>query len=159
VKGATRIRVRLSDGTESDAKVIGVDAPTDLAVIKIETNRVLPVARMGDSDKLAVGDWVLGIGSPFGFEEAGTPGVLSARDRDDERSSTPFQRFLQTDAAINPGNSGGPLVNLAGEVVGINTQIATTTGAYNGIGFALPSSTAVETYNQLIANGRVRRGY
>ena len=159
VKGATRIRVRLSDGSESDAKVIGVDPPTDLAVIKIETNKTLRVARMGDSDKLAVGDWVLAIGSPFGFEQTVTAGIISAKDRDDERSSTPFQRFLQTDAAINPGNSGGPLVNLSGEVIGINTQIATSTGAYNGIGFALPSSTAVDTYNQLIANGRVRRGY
>ena len=159
VRGATRIRVKLSDGSESEAKVIGVDLPTDLAVIKIDVKKTLPPARMGDSDKLAVGDWVLAIGSPFGLEQTVTAGIISAKDRDTESGSTPFQKFLQTDAAINPGNSGGPLVNLAGEVIGINTQIATSTGAYSGIGFALPSSTAVDTYNQLIASGHVRRGY
>ena len=160
VNGATRLRVRLSDGSESEARVIGVDKQTDLAVIKIDLKRVLPAARMGDSDKLAVGDWVLAIGSPFGLEQTVTAGIISAKDRDTEsREQTPFQKFLQTDAAINPGNSGGPLVNLAGEVIGINTQILTGTGAYSGIGFALPSSTAVDTYNQLIASGRVRRGY
>jgi serine protease Do len=159
VRSATRLRVKLSDGSESDAKVIGVDLPTDLAVIKIDVKKTLPAARMGDSDKLAVGDWVLAIGSPFGLEQTVTAGIISAKDRDTESGSTPFQKFLQTDAAINPGNSGGPLVNLAGEVIGINTQIATSTGAYSGIGFALPSSTAVDTYNQLISSGRVRRGY
>src|SRR5436853_1363309 len=159
VNGATRLRVKLSDGSESEAKVIGVDRQTDLAVIKIDVKKALPAARMGDSDKLAVGDWVLAIGSPFGLEQTVTAGIMSAKDRDTESGSTPFQKFLQTDAAINPGNSGGPLVNLAGEVIGINTQIATSTGAYSGIGFALPSSTAVDTYNQLIASGRVRRGY
>src|SRR5947209_10501226 len=159
VNGATRIRIKLSDGSESEARVIGVDLPTDLAVIKIDVKKTLPAARMGDSDKLAVGDWVLAIGSPFGLEQTVTAGIISAKDRDTEQGSTPFQKFLQTDAAINPGNSGGPLVNLAGEVIGINTQIATSTGAYSGIGFALPSSTAVDTYNQLISSGRVRRGY
>jgi len=159
VRGSTRLRVKLSDGSESDAKVIGIDLPTDLAVIKIDVKKTLPAARMGDSDRLAVGDWVLAIGSPFGLEQTVTAGIISAKDRDTESGSTPFQKFLQTDAAINPGNSGGPLVNLAGEVIGINTQIATSTGAYSGIGFALPSSTAVDTYNQLIASGRVRRGY
>jgi serine protease Do len=114
---------------------------------------------MGDSDKLTVGDWVLAIGSPFGLEQTVTAGIISAEDRDTDSGSTPFQKFLQTDAAINPGNSGGPLVNLSGEVVGINTQIATSSGVYNGIGFALPSSTAVDVYNQLITNGRVRRGF
>ncbi|HEY9232432.1 MAG TPA: trypsin-like peptidase domain-containing protein [Blastocatellia bacterium] len=159
VNGATRLRVKLSDGSESEAKVIGVDQPTDLAVIKIDVKKPLPAARLGDSDKLAVGDWVLAIGSPFGLEQTVTAGIISAKDRDTEQGSTPFQKFLQTDAAINPGNSGGPLVNLAGEVIGINTQIATSTGAYSGIGFALPASTAADTYNQLIASGRVRRGY
>jgi serine protease Do len=114
---------------------------------------------MGDSDKLDVGDWVLAIGSPFGLEQTVTAGIISAKDRVTDNGATPFQQFLQTDAAINPGNSGGPLVNLAGEVIGINTQIATNTGAYNGIGFALPSSTAVEIYNQLVTDGRVRRGF
>ena len=114
---------------------------------------------MGDSDKLNVGDWVLAMGSPFGLEQTVTAGIISAKDRVTEAGSTPFQQFLQTDAAINPGNSGGPLVNLAGEVIGINTQIATSSGTYNGIGFALPSATAVEVYNQLISDGRVRRGF
>jgi serine protease Do len=159
VRRAVKIRVKLSDGSETEAKVIGVDTQTDLAVIKIETTKSLPVARMGDSDNLNVGDWVLAIGSPFGLEQTVTAGIISAKDRVTDSGSTPFQQFLQTDAAINPGNSGGPLVNLAGEVVGINTQIATNTGVYNGIGFALPSSTAVDTYNQLISYGRVRRGF
>jgi serine protease Do len=159
VRRAAKIKVRLDDGTETDAKVIGQDTQTDLAVIKIETTKQLPVARMGDSDKLNVGDWVLAIGSPFGLEQTVTAGIISAKDRVLESGSTPFQQFLQTDAAINPGNSGGPLVNLAGEVVGINTQIATNTGVFNGIGLALPSSTAVEIYNQLVTNGRVRRGF
>ena len=159
VKRAVKIRVKLSDGSETDAKVIGVDTQTDLAVIKIDATKALPVARMGDSDKLNVGDWVLAIGSPFGLEQTVTAGIISAKDRVTDSGSTPFQQFLQTDAAINPGNSGGPLVSLAGEVVGINTQIATNTGVYNGIGFALPSSTAVDTYNQLITYGRVRRGF
>lgn len=159
VSRAVRIRVKLEDGTESDAKVIGVDLQTDLAVIKIEGKKPLPVARMGDSDKLNVGDWVLAIGSPFGLEQTVTAGIISAKDRVTDSGATPFQQFLQTDAAINPGNSGGPLVSLAGEVIGINTQIATNTGAYNGIGFALPSATAVDVYNQLVSEGRVRRGY
>jgi serine protease Do len=159
VSRAIKIRVKLADGSENDAKVIGIDMQTDLAVIKIETNKPLPAARMGDSDKLAVGDWVLAIGSPFGLEQTVTAGIISAKDRVTDSGATPFQQFLQTDAAINPGNSGGPLVSLAGEVIGINTQIATNTGAYNGIGFALPSSTAVEIYNQLVTEGRVRRGF
>jgi serine protease Do len=159
VNRANRIRVKLSDGGEFDSRIVGVDVPTDLAVIKIEASKPLPVARMGDSDKLNVGDWVLAIGSPFGLEQTVTAGIISAKDRVTESGSSPFQQFLQTDAAINPGNSGGPLVNLAGEVVGINTQIATNTGGYNGIGFALPSATAVEIYNQLVSQGRVRRGF
>lgn len=159
VRRATRIRVKLSDGAETDARVIGIDIPTDLAVIKIDISRPLPAARMGDSDKLNVGDWVLAIGSPFGLEQTVTAGIISAKDRVTEGNTTPFQQFLQTDAAINPGNSGGPLVNLTGEVIGINTQIATNTGGYNGIGFALPSASAVEVYNQLVSDGRVRRGF
>lgn len=157
---AIKIKVKLANGNEYDAKVIGQDPLTDLAVIKIEAREPLPVARMGNSDKLNVGDWVLAIGSPFGLEQTVTAGIISAKDRvaDSVRQSA-FQQFLQTDAAINPGNSGGPLVNLAGEVVGINTQIATSSGVYNGIGFALPSATLVEIYNQLVTDGRVRRGF
>lgn len=159
IKRASRIRVRLATNKEYEATVLGQDAETDLAVIKIETPESLPAARMGDSDRLNVGDWVLAIGSPFGFEQTVTAGIISAKDRVTDTPDSVFQQFLQTDAAINPGNSGGPLVNLGGEVVGINTQIATQTGAYNGIGFALPSSTAVVIYNELVAHGRIRRGF
>ena len=159
VKGASKIRVKLWDGVETDAKIVGVDTQTDLAVIKIETSKPLPVARMGDSDKLTVGDWVLAIGSPFGLEQTVTAGIISAKDRVTDGGTNASQLFLQTDAAINPGNSGSPLVNLAGEVIGINTQIATNTGRFSGIGFALPSLTAVDVYNQLVTDGRVRRGF
>src|SRR5215216_731725 len=137
---AVKIKAKLASGSEYDAKVIGQDSGTDLAVIKIEAREPLTVARVGDSDKLKVGDWVLAIGSPFGLEQTVTAGIISAKDRvADSRNQSAFQQFLQTDAAINPGNSGGPLVNLAGEVVGINTQIATNSGFNNGIGLALPS--------------------
>ena len=159
VRRANKIRVKLWDSSETDAKIVGIDLQTDLAVVKIESSKTLPIARMGDSDKLNVGDWVLAIGSPFGLEQTVTAGIISAKDRVTDAGGNPFQQFLQTDAAINPGNSGGPLVNMFGEVIGINTQIATNTGAYNGIGFALPSSTAVDVYNQLVNDGRVRRGF
>jgi serine protease Do len=160
IERAIKIKVRLANGAEHDAKVIGQDADTDIAVLKIESREPLSVARLGNSDKLRVGDWVLAIGSPFGLEQTVTAGIISAKDRvaDPNRQSA-FQQFLQTDAAINPGNSGGPLVNLAGEVIGINTQIATNSGFNNGIGLALPSSTVVEVYNQLVTHGRVRRGF
>lgn len=159
IKRATRIKVRLATNKEYEARVLGQDPETDLAVIKIEAPESLPAAHMGDSDRLNVGDWVLAIGSPFGLEQTVTAGIISAKDRVTDANESVFQQFLQTDAAINPGNSGGPLVNLGGEVVGINTQIATQTGAYNGIGFALPSSTAVAIYNDLVAHGRIRRGF
>jgi len=156
ITNTARIKVSLPSGGEYDAKPVGQDEDTDLAVLKINAPKALPAARMGDSEKLNVGDWVLAIGSPFGLDQTVTAGIISAKDRITER---PFQQFLQTDAAINPGNSGGPLVNLAGEVVGINTEIETRTGFYNGIGFALPSSTAVDIYNQLVAQGHVTRGF
>ena len=157
---ASKLTVKLADGSEYPAVLIGQDVLTDLAVIKIEPRSPLPTARMGNSDKLNVGDWVLAIGSPFGLEQTVTAGIISAKDRfANSNSQSAFQQFLQTDAAINPGNSGGPLVNLAGEVVGINTQIATMSGVYNGIGFAMPSSTTVDVYNQLVTKGRVHRGY
>jgi serine protease Do len=157
---ASRIKVKLANGNEYDAKVIGQDSGTDLAVIKIEAGEPLVVARIGDSDRLKVGDWVLAIGSPFGLEQTVTAGIISAKDRvTSANSQSPFQQFLQTDAAINPGNSGGPLVNLAGEVVGINTQMTTSSGFNTSIGLALPSSTVVEVYNQLATSGRVRRGF
>jgi serine protease Do len=156
ISNTSSIKVQLPGGGEYDARLIGQDEDTDLAVLKISTPKALPAVRMGDSERLNVGDWVLAIGSPFGWDQTVTAGIISAKGRVVDR---PFQQFLQTDAVINPGNSGGPLVNLAGEVVGINTEIETTTGFYNGIGFALPSSTAVDICNQLIAQGHVTRGF
>jgi len=157
VEQATKIQVQLNgDTTKYNAKVVGVDEETDLAVIKIDTNKELPVAKLGNSDGVQVGDWVLAIGSPFGLNATVTAGIISAKDRGGVDRQ--FQKFLQTDAAINPGNSGGPLVDLAGEVIGINTAIITGSRGYEGVGFALPSSVAINVYNQLIQQGRVTRG-
>jgi serine protease Do len=160
VEQATKIQVQLDGNTQKyTAKVIGVDEDTDLAVIKIEANKDLPVAKLGNSDGVQVGDWVLAIGSPFGLQATVTAGIVSAKDRSGiGGAGHQFQRFLQTDAAINPGNSGGPLVDLAGEVVGINTAIITGSRGYEGVGFALPSTTAINVYNQIISQGRVTRG-
>src|SRR5438552_1790827 len=152
VEKADRIRVRLQDDPPTvlhDAKVVGTDQETDLAVIKIDMNKSLPAAKLGNSDSMQVGDWVLAIGSPFGLNATVTAGIVSYKGRSIVPNRN-FQSFLQTDAAINPGNSGGPLVNMAGEVVGINTAILTDTNAYAGVGFALPSNTVVQVYNQLI---------
>ncbi len=159
VEKADRIQVKLiDDPTQYTAKVIGSDPETDVAVIKIDSRQQLPVAaKLGNSDGVNVGDWVLAIGSPFGLAETVTAGIISARGRD-LPGARQFQHFLQTDAAINPGNSGGPLVNMAGEVVGINTAIITQRGTYEGVGFALPSNTAIKVYNQLIKTGKVSRG-
>ncbi len=154
VDGADTITVKLASGDEFKAKVIGKDQGSDIAVIKIETNKDLPTIKLGNSDSMAVGDWVLAIGSPFGFEQTVTAGIVSALGR----SGPKFQRYLQTDAAINPGNSGGPLVNMAGEVIGVNTAIVTPSGGYAGIGFALPSNSAANIYNQLVKSGKVTRG-
>jgi serine protease Do len=162
VEKADRIRVKLQDEDPAtpghDAKLIGMDQETDLAVIKIDMDRPLPAAKLGNSDGMEVGDWVLAIGSPFGLQETVTAGIVSAKGR----SIVPnrqFQSFIQTDAAINPGNSGGPLVNMAGEVVGINTAILTETSSYAGVGFAMPSNTVAQVYNQLIGpDHRVSRG-
>jgi len=156
VDQATKIQVQLNgEATKFNAKVVGVDEETDLAVIKIEPNKDLPVANLGNSDGVQVGDWVLAIGSPFGLNATVTAGIVSAKDRGIGHQ---FQKFLQTDAAINPGNSGGPLVDLAGEVIGINTAIITGSRGYEGVGFALPSSVAINVYNQIIQQGRVTRG-
>ncbi|HLW84895.1 MAG TPA: Do family serine endopeptidase, partial [Candidatus Sulfotelmatobacter sp.] len=161
VEKADRVRVRFEDdppGVQHEAKVVGTDQETDLAVIKVEVDRALPAAKMGNSDSMQVGDWVLAVGSPFGLSETVTAGIVSAKGRDIVPNRQ-FQTFIQTDAAINPGNSGGPLVNMAGEVIGINTAILSETNAYAGVGFALPSKTVVEVYNQLIApEHRVVRG-
>jgi len=157
VEQATKIQVQLNgDATRYTAKVVGVDEPTDLAVIKIDAGKDLPIAKLGNSDGVQVGDWVLAIGSPFGLQATVTAGIISAKDRGGIGQQ--FQRFLQTDAAINPGNSGGPLVDLAGEVIGINTAIITGSRGYEGVGFALPSTTAINVYDQIIKQGRVTRG-
>jgi len=154
---ATKIQVEVDgDPSHYSAKVIGTDKDTDLAVIKIEANRELPVAKLGNSDGVQVGDWVLAFGSPFGLNSTVTAGIVSAKDR--STVGKQFQRFIQTDAAINPGNSGGPLVNLAGEVIGINTAIYTGSRGFEGVGFALPSNTAISVYNQLVTTGKVVRG-
>jgi serine protease Do len=161
VEKADRIRVKLQDdppGVLHDAKVIGTDQETDLAVIKIDYTKGLPAAKLGNSDSIQVGDWVLAVGSPFGLQETVTAGIVSAKGREIVPQRN-FQSFIQTDAAINPGNSGGPLVNMAGEVIGINTAILTETSSYAGVGFALPSNTVVQVYNQLIGpEHRVSRG-
>lgn len=158
VEDAARITVKLDSGEEYTAKVIGTDEQTDLAVLKIDAPKDLPFVKFGDSDKAEVGDWVLAIGSPFGLEKTVTAGIISQKQRETPFASA-FQRFIQTDAAINRGNSGGPLVNTEGEVIGVNSQIATSTGDYNGIGFALPSRVTESVLNQIIKNGKVRRGY
>jgi serine protease Do len=158
VQGASRITVGLQSGEELRGRVIGVDEETDVAVVKVETTRDLPTVKLGDSSHVEVGDWVLAIGSPFGLDQTVTAGIISTLQRQTPYF-TNFQQFLQTDAAINRGNSGGPLVNMRGEVIGINSQIATSTGDYNGIGFALPSNEASFVYQQIITQGKVRRGY
>jgi serine protease Do len=141
------------------ARVIGYDRWTDLAVLKINSSGSLPVAQLGNSDSLRVGDWVLAIGSPFDLRDTVTAGIISAKGRTiDGGLEGEFKRFLQTDAAINPGNSGGPLVNLAGQVIGINTAIATAQDTYNGVGFAIPSEIARRIYNDIITHGAVQRG-
>jgi serine protease Do len=162
VEKADRIRVKLQDeplaSPGHDAKLIGMDQETDLAVIKIEVDRPLPVAKLGNSDSMEVGDWVLAVGSPFGLQETVTAGIVSAKGRNIVPNRQ-FQSFIQTDAAINPGNSGGPLVNMNGEVIGINTAILTETSSYAGVGFAMPSNTVAQVYNQLIGpDHRVSRG-
>src|SRR5437868_2461291 len=133
------------------------DTDSELAVLKIDSDHELPVMKFGDSNAAPVGDWVLAIGSPFGLDQTVTAGIISKKDRDTTSSS--FQRFLQTDAAINRGNSGGPLVNVHGEAIGVNSQIATLTGDYNGIGFALPSNEAKFVTEQILSQGKVRRGF
>jgi serine protease Do len=160
VDGADRITVRFHDDpTEYPAKVIGTDGPTDLAVVRVEGKRDLVPAKIGNSDAVQVGDWAVAIGSPFEYEATVTAGIISAKGRDVERSSaSQFQHFLQTDAAINPGNSGGPLLNIRGELIGINTAIASRSGGFQGIGFALPINEAARVYNDIIKNGKVTRG-
>lgn len=157
VDGADKITVRLhGEQTEHKAKLIGFDHELDLAVVKIDYGKPLPYAPVGNSDAVQVGDWSVAIGSPFGLEATVTAGIISAKGRSEVGRQ--FQNFIQTDAAINPGNSGGPLMNIKGEVIGVNTMIATQSGGYQGIGFALPINTAVKSYNEIIKTGTVTRG-
>lgn len=157
IEQATKIQVQLNgDPTLYTARVIGADKETDLAVVKIDAGRELPVMKLGNSSGVHVGDWVLAIGSPFGLQATVTAGIISAKDRGNVGRQ--FQHFLQTDAPINPGNSGGPLVDMSGSVIGINTAIMTGGRGYEGVGFALPSNMAINVYNQLVERGKVTRG-
>lgn len=158
IEDTNKITVRFQSGEEYVAEIVGTDKATDVAVLKVNAGRDLPSVKLADSNAAQVGDWVLAIGSPFGLDQTVTAGIVSQTGRETPYA-TNFQRFIQTDAAINRGNSGGPLVNMNGEVVGINSQIATSTGDYNGIGFALPSNDATYVYNQILQNGKVRRGF
>jgi serine protease Do len=157
VEGAAELEVYLSDDTKFIAKVVGTDPRTDLAVLKIDASGLV-AAPMGDSSKVEVGDWSIAIGSPFGLAQTVTAGIISATKRTD-LGITPYDDFIQTDAAINPGNSGGPLLNLRGEIIGINTAIASRGGGYNGVCFAVPSNTASRVLSDLISSGKVSRGF
>jgi serine protease Do len=165
VEKADEIYVKLSTDPDTTdlgrkARVIGVDKATDLAVIKIDTDKPLPTVKLGNSDTTEVGDWVIAIGSPFSLSQTVTAGIISAKNRTIEPgASGQFQHFIQTDAAINPGNSGGPLLNMNSEVIGVNTAIFTQSSGYQGIGFAMPSNTVVQVYNDLISpSHKVTRG-
>lgn len=155
VADASEVMVKLTDKREFKAKVIGVDRETDVAVLRIDAKN-LPTVRIGNPQKLKVGEWVLAIGSPFGFENSVTSGIVSAKSR--ALPDEGYVPFLQTDVAINPGNSGGPLFNLNGEVVGINSQIYSRSGGYQGLSFAIPIDVAMKVSQQLVEHGKVRRG-
>lgn len=157
VGDADRVTVRLLDGREFVAKTIGTDPPTDVALIKIEADEKLPFLKLGDSDQMEVGDWVLAFGNPFGLSHSLTAGIVSAKGRSGI-GLTDYENFIQTDAAINPGNSGGPLVNLDSEVIGMNTAIFSRSGGYMGIGFAIPVNMVKNIREQLVEHGSVTRG-
>ncbi len=157
VGDADKITVRLADGREFKAKRIGADPKTEVALVKIEADN-LPYMTIGKPENLAIGEWVIAIGNPFGLKETLTVGVVSAKGRSNI-GITDYEDFIQTDAAINPGNSGGPLLNIDGEVIGINTAIYSQNGGYMGIGFAVPIDQAMSIKDQLVANGKVTRGY
>lgn len=157
VKDADTLKIKLHDGRQFEATEWKTDPKTDIAVVKIPTTSDFPVANIGDSDQLDVGDWVIAVGAPFGLAETVTAGIISAKSRG--LGIADREEFLQTDAAINPGNSGGPLVNLNGEVVGINTAISTTSGGYQGIGFAVPVNLARWVGDELMKNGTVQRAF
>jgi len=157
IEGADEITANFADGTKLTATLIGHDEKTDLAVLKVNPEKPLKALKFGDSDKLRVGDWVMAIGNPFGLGGTVTVGIVSARNRD--INSGPYDNFIQTDASINRGNSGGPLFNMDGEIIGINTAIISPTGGSIGIGFAIPSSTAINVIDQLRQYGETRRGW
>ncbi len=159
VGNATEIMVQLSNGNRYKAKLVGADPKTDLAVIKIEAKESLPHVNFGDSDSMDVGDWVVAIGHPRGLDQTVTQGIISAKHRRGITDPNSYQDFLQTDAAINPGNSGGPLLNLNGEVIGVNSVIVSQSGGFEGIGFAIPSNMARHIANELITHGKVERGW
>jgi serine protease Do len=155
VDGADEVTVKLTDKREFKAKVVGLDKLTDVAVLRINAGN-LPVVRLGDPSRTRVGEWVLAIGSPFGFENSVTAGIVSAKSR--SLASDSYVPFIQTDVAVNPGNSGGPLLNLDGEVIGINSQIYSRSGGYQGVSFAIPINVALNVQEQLLQHGKVRHG-
>jgi len=157
IKGADKLRVKLRDNRQFPARVVGADPPTDLAVIKVD-EKDLPVAEIGDSDRLAVGHLVLAIGNPFGLDSTVTQGIISAKGRANVGIAD-YEDFIQTDAAINPGNSGGPLIDIYGKVIGINTAIFSRSGGFQGIGFAIPSNMIKQVLEALISQGHVTRGF
>ena len=157
--GATKIEVLLSDGRRYPARLVGTDPKTDLAVIHISGKEPLPYVTFGDSDKVEVGEWVVAIGHPRGLDQTVTQGIISAKHRRGITDPSSYQDFLQTDAPINPGNSGGPLLNLQGEVIGVNAAIASESGGFEGIGFTIPSNMALHVARALIAHGKVERGW
>ena len=157
IENAKKIIVKLADKREFEAKVLGKDPKTDLALIKIDSNESLPTAELGDSEQLQVGEWVMAVGNPFGLDSSVTSGIISAKGR--HIGAGPYDNFIQTDTPINPGNSGGPLVNLHGQVIGINMAIVSQTGGNIGIGFATPINLIKELLPQLEAKGKVTRGW
>jgi serine protease Do len=157
--GATKIDVLLADGEKYSAKLIGGDPKTDLAVIRINAKKQLPYVAFGNSDKIEVGEWIMAIGHPRGLDQTVTHGIISAKHRRGITDPSSYQDFIQTDAAINPGNSGGPLLNLNGEVIGVNTVIVSSSGGFEGIGLAIPSNIATHVAKTLIAHGKVERGW
>jgi serine protease Do len=157
--GATKVEVSLSDGRKFPAKLVGSDPKTDLAVVRITAKDHLPFVAFGDSDRMEVGEWVIAIGHPRGLDQTVTQGIISAKHRRGITDPSSYQDFLQTDAAINPGNSGGPLLNLYGEVIGVNTAIASQSGGSEGIGFAIPSNMALHVAKTIISRGKVERGW
>jgi serine protease Do len=156
VDGAEKIVVKLSDGSEFQGKVVGRDHRTDIAVLKIDAKRSLPTANLGNSSRIEVGEWVIAVGNPFGLDNTVTSGIVSAKDR--HIGAGPYDNFIQTDVPINPGSSGGPLIDMRGEVIGINTAILSESGVNIGIGFATPIDQVKEILPQLREKGKVTRG-